>query len=316
MIARRRKMLKDNPNFVTDGSLSRITATHLFMQRNLPSDIPTYIRDNFLDLPTNVGHIQLGNYLWSRLSDTEMQLYAHEVQNQSKSHLKSTFDKVIYANINTASVLALCSDKYLWNIFNAHIENKLINDIGSLIDTLHKETQSSVYMEVLLHHSGESYQIFRGAGYDADKEIRKDYPGRTPLCLMQRYQKGYQPTANAEARKIASEHTLKRKEGKLETERRRVRNALLQLVRDGVPTLTTRSVVPVMALQSNNVILEGFSRDSTTKSEGYHWANSATYSIPECTRFFEAFDSNMLHVVWSSAAPASEEDIDSTMPIS
>jgi hypothetical protein len=95
MIARRRKMLKDNFNFVTDGSLSRITATHLFMQRNLPSDIPAYIRENFLDLPLNVGHIQLGNYLWSRLSDTEMQLYADEVQNQSRNHLKSTFYKII-----------------------------------------------------------------------------------------------------------------------------------------------------------------------------------------------------------------------------
>lgn len=199
-------------------------------------------------------------------------------------------------SIDSNCGIALCTDKYISNIFHAHIESKLIDDIAVLIDTLYRETGSSVYLEVLLLNSGESYQLFRGAGYDADREIRKDYPGRTPLCLLQRYQKDYRPTANTDARKALAEAMPKRKKSELELKRKQVRDIMIQLVRDGAGSLAQRSYVPAAALQRNNVCLNGFQRDPVLIPEKYHWSNVENYTISESIRFLEAHDSGGLNI--------------------
>lgn len=74
---------------MSNGSLSRLTATHLFAQRNLPSDIPSYIRQQSLDVPIDAGALQLATAMWGLLSAEEKEQYSKEVKIKSREHLQS-----------------------------------------------------------------------------------------------------------------------------------------------------------------------------------------------------------------------------------
>lgn len=186
------------------------------------------------------------------------------------------------------------------HVFNAHIEASLLSAIGNLVHTLHTETGSHVFLQVVLHHKGEPWQMFRGNGQKAADAINRDYPAHTPLCHMTWLTKDPLHDGAANAAKRLAQATSKKPASSGELQRKEVRDASLQLTARDANSLSRRTIVPSTALRENKVAFVGFQRDFNDDDSKTHCSNTATYLVDECKEFLRAFKAGELSLEWSS----------------
>jgi hypothetical protein len=172
----------------------------------------------------------------------------------------------------------------------------MIDNISASLHTLFVETGSSIFVNILCKHLGEPWQLLRGAGKEADKEIRTVYPGRSPMMLMQRYAVG-PPIDLKEIKARVKKHEPKLDVNENDRKRKSVRKALIELIANGTPQYSKRTTIASSLLQRNEVQLSGFSRNPSSQRLGKnHWSNVETYGLEECEDFLSAYNGLQLKV--------------------
>jgi len=88
-LEKRRRFLKQNPDFMSSGSFRRGTASHLYMKENLPVSLDQMSEETQVKYGGPFGRIQMGNEMWSKLPDDEKEEYAMRAQGLRLEDIKS-----------------------------------------------------------------------------------------------------------------------------------------------------------------------------------------------------------------------------------
>jgi len=87
-LTQRQRFLKQNPDFLSLGSLRRGTASHLYMQENLPKDFEDVSAQAQRKYEGPFGKIQLGNDMWSKLPEDEKEEYTQRAKDMKIADLR------------------------------------------------------------------------------------------------------------------------------------------------------------------------------------------------------------------------------------
>lgn len=85
-LIRRRAFLRSNPQFMSEGSISRLTSKHLYLQEHLPSRAQD-------ELNPDTNRLEVGNRMWEQVKDVEAPIYAQRVKDHNLEQLKGNVVK-------------------------------------------------------------------------------------------------------------------------------------------------------------------------------------------------------------------------------
>lgn len=74
--------MKSNPQFISEGTIARLTSKHLYLQDHLPSRAED-------ETTPEENRLEVGNHMWEMVKDIEGPIYAQRVKDLNMEQLKS-----------------------------------------------------------------------------------------------------------------------------------------------------------------------------------------------------------------------------------